>query len=173
MALDFAKNRTKHLFKRFVFYSFIIYLLNVSFITAGRIMIQPDRSWATIIIQYIPFYFVSDWIAMYRLNGADWLFWNSIKLSFYNLIMLGPLGVYLSLLFNINNIKKVAIIVFLTSLTIESYQLSFSYFGMIIPRSFDVDDLILNTAGGVIGFALGDLAKKVYIKTTKNQYLQS
>lgn len=40
------------------------------------------------------------------------------------------------------------------SLCIESAQVIFTKTGIIFPRSFDVDDLILNTTGFVIGFIL-------------------
>ena len=41
---------------------------------------------------------------------------------------------------------------FLTTLTIETYQAIFSYFGLVMMRTFNVDDLILNTLGGVLGY---------------------
>ncbi|PAL08504.1 VanZ family protein [Peribacillus simplex] len=66
--------------------------------------------------------------------------------------MLFPLGIYLGILYKIKRVQKVIFIVLLTSLTIEILQPILSYFGLIFNRSFDVDDLILNTLGGVLGF---------------------
>ncbi|AOH56907.1 hypothetical protein ABE28_021390 [Peribacillus muralis] len=66
--------------------------------------------------------------------------------------MLFPLGVYLGILYQVKRVHKAIIIVFLTSLTIEILQPVLSYFGFIFNRSFDVDDLILNTLGGFLGF---------------------
>lgn len=69
-----------------------------------------------------------------------------------NFVMLLPLGIYLPLLY-----KKfrrpisffvVAFICFLTSVGIELLQLATSY------RSTDVDDVVLNTAGGCCGFII-------------------
>jgi glycopeptide antibiotics resistance protein len=69
-----------------------------------------------------------------------------------NFVMLLPLGIYLPLLH-----KKfrrpisffvVAFICFLTSVGIELLQLATSY------RSTDVDDVVLNTAGGCCGFII-------------------
>ncbi|WP_412766334.1 VanZ family protein [Sutcliffiella cohnii] len=37
-----------------------------------------------------------------------------------------------------------------------------SYFGYIFPRSFNVDDLILNTIGGVVGYFVFEQMKKFF-----------
>uniref|UniRef100_A0A0M0KN47 VanZ-like domain-containing protein n=1 Tax=Halalkalibacterium halodurans TaxID=86665 RepID=A0A0M0KN47_ALKHA len=68
--------------------------------------------------------------------------------------MLLPLGVYVSLLFEVNRLSRAALIVFSTSLLIEVTQLTLSGFGFVWARSFNVDDLLLNTLGGVIGFVV-------------------
>ncbi|MDQ0887815.1 glycopeptide antibiotics resistance protein [Paenibacillus sp. V4I9] len=98
------------------------------------------------------FYFIGDWLSIYRNNGLDWSFWNSVKLSLYNLIMLMPLGIYLPMLFKLKRISKSILTVFLVSLTIEISQLILGYLGFVRSREFDVDDLILNTLGGTIGY---------------------
>lgn len=60
---------------------------------------------------------------------------------------------------------------FLISLTIETLQLIMTKVGVILPRSFDVDDLILNTAGFYIGYdcrvAAVGLSKKFKVKIKK------
>lgn len=53
------------------------------------------------------------------------------------------------------NIFITALITLLTSLTIETIQ-------MFIGRSFDVDDIILNFLGGIIGFIIYFIAHKIY-----------
>lgn len=53
------------------------------------------------------------------------------------------------------NILITAIITLLTSLTIETIQ-------MFIGRSFDVDDIILNFLGGILGFIFYIITHKVY-----------
>lgn len=156
--IDFKKNKLKNLISRGIFYSFILYLIIVSHLTIGNIFISPQHSFIS--FQLIPFHFLVDW-SIERANGI-WFFWNSVKLSFYNLILLFPLGIYLGILFNTTRINKVIIIVFLTSLIIEIFQQILSYFGFIFRRSFDVDDLILNTFGGVLGFLVWLRVKKIY-----------
>lgn len=160
--IDFIKNKTNNLWKRIIFYSFVFYLLVISQLTTGYMYIPPQAELARVDIQPIPFSFLIDWVHIYRMNGFDWFFWNSVKLSFFNLLMLIPLGIYLSLLFNITLVKKAAAIVFLTSLTIETYQLIFSFLGF-FTRTFNVDDLILNTLGGVIGFVVWQVINKPFL----------
>ena len=66
-----------------------------------------------------------------------------------NFIMLLPLGIYLPLLYNrLNNFFLVLLVSLLVALTIELLQLATRF------RSADVDDVILNTSGAVVGFAL-------------------
>lgn len=65
-----------------------------------------------------------------------------------NIILLMPLG----FLLQIRGWAKVFLAGFLISLTIETLQLIMTKVGVILPRSFDVDDLILNTAGFYIGY---------------------
>ena len=97
--VDFIRNKTKNVIRRLVFYSFNYYLLNVVQVTTGGIIFPPQDNPVPVLIQLIPFYFVADWLSIYRNHGLDWFFWNSVKLSFYNFIMLMPFGIYMSLLF--------------------------------------------------------------------------
>ncbi|MBO0587222.1 VanZ family protein [Sporosarcina sp. E16_8] len=156
--VDFVKRRFSSMLRRLVFYSFIFYLITVITLTTGRIIIPPIAD-GSLRMQLIPFYFLWD---LLNFDVGDWFFWNSVKLSFNNLIMLFPLGVYLSLLFNIKGMKKAAFLIFLSSLSIESSQLIFSSVGFLWGRTFNVDDLLLNTLGGVLGFMVFEFMKKMF-----------
>ena len=71
-----------------------------------------------------------------------------------NLLMFIPMGILLSLcLKNINrkNMFKYAILI---PLTIEVIQL-------VVGRSFDIDDLVMNFLGIVIGYYIVELVKKL------------
>jgi glycopeptide antibiotics resistance protein len=160
MVYDVVKHRTQRLLKRMVFYSFIFYVVYVLQLTTGGIMIPQNEELGHLIIQWIPFRFVADWVSLYSSHGMDWFFWNAVKLTIFNLILLFPFGVYLSVLFNLGTAKQAAAVLFLVTLFIETGQLVLSYLGLIFPRSFDVDDLILNTLGGVIGFKISELLFK-------------
>ena len=83
----------------------------------------------------------------------------------FNILMLLPLGMYLRYIFKLD-VKRTAAISFLTTLLFEVTQLT-AVFGLFSKpyRSFDVDDLICNFAGAMLGYALmgklTPLAKKI------------
>ncbi|MFV8828584.1 VanZ family protein [Alkalihalobacterium sp. APHAB7] len=165
--IDLIRDRKKHMVSRLIFLSFLFYAFNVLQQVTGGINFPPvdenfwSWKWNT---QFIPFYFVGDLISHYNTSGVDWFFWNSVKLSFYNVLLLFPLGVYLSF-YKFGSIKRAALIILIVSLALETLQLVFSYFGLIFSRSFNVDDLILNTVGGVLGYFVFDQLKKLYSRT--------
>lgn len=153
IVIDFIRKGKVNLLNRFLFYSFILYLLFVIQLTTGGIVVPPHRMMEPG-MQLIPFYFIGDLYTMYQVHGLDWFFMNSLKLTSYNLLLLIPLGVYLSLLFKMKNLKHALLVIFFSSLAIETGQLVFSYLGIIQGRIFNVDDLILNSTGGFIGYLL-------------------
>lgn len=76
-----------------------------------------------------------------------------------NFIMLLPLGLYVPILYKqMNSLFKVLIIAFFFSLGIELIQLTFTYLASMsvtyYHRTFDVDDIFLNTTGAMLGFLL-------------------
>ncbi|MBR8644771.1 VanZ family protein [[Brevibacterium] frigoritolerans] len=80
-----------------------------------------------------------------------------------------PLGFALPILFSKIKIKHIILIGFLTSLTIEVVQAIAGYFIGYNYRSFDIDDLIMNSFGTIIGL----LIFKVLFKFLKNNQLLS
>lgn len=166
MLVDWMKNGKTHIFKRMIFYSFIFYVLNVAQLTTGGILLPPHPDLISEFnrVQLIPFYFVWDLVVEYKIFGLGWGFWNATKLSFYNMIMLFPLGVYLSMLFKMKSARKATLVVFFVSLTIETFQLIGGFVGLVERRTFNVDDLMLNTLGGVIGFMVFELVRKNVMK---------
>src|SRR5690625_3896583 len=160
--IDFVRNRTRNLVKRIFFYSFIFYIFLVFILILGGIVIPPFKD-NILNVQLVPLYFIWDLYNIYINNGLDWFFWNSLKLTFFNFIMLMPLGIYLVFLFNSKGKIKTFLIIFLVSLAIETIQLSFTYFGWIMERGFNVDDIIINSLGGYIAFTLSRLIMKINI----------
>lgn len=84
-----------------------------------------------------------------------------------NIILLMPLGFFLK----IRGAAKVILVGLLISLTIETLQLILTKNGVILPRAFDVDDIILNTAGFYIGYVcrivIQSLSEKLKVKIKK------
>ncbi|WLR42658.1 VanZ family protein [Bacillus carboniphilus] len=75
-----------------------------------------------------------------------------------NIILFIPLGFLIPLRFKMFKLWKTAIFGFLVSLLVETIQLLFT------GRSFDVDDLILNTFGAIAGFTCFNL---LFLSLTK------
>ncbi|CAF1786471.1 VanZ family protein [Bacillus subtilis] len=87
----------------------------------------------------------------------DALTGSSLSVTVYqiggNIILLFPLGCFLPLLFKrMRQAKRVIIAGFIASLIIETSQFTISSMIGLTYRSFDVDDLILNTIGTAIGY---------------------
>jgi len=70
-----------------------------------------------------------------------------------NLALFVPLGILLPLVSNrFLKLKRVLLFALLLSLSVESIQFLLRFFGN--PRAVDIDDVILNTLGACVGFAL-------------------
>ena len=152
-----------------IVYSFILYLLCCYFLV---ILPLPSRDYVAQMTgpttQLIPLNFVSDIVREVNLAKAGGLddVIRSIFLNraFYqvimNVLMFMPLGIYLRYYFRCS-LRRTILLSFLLSLFFELTQLSGLCF--IYPRGyrlFDVDDLIVNTLGGLIGYLVaGPLAR--------------
>ena len=118
-------------------------------------------------MQLIPFNFINDIIKNSHivLNNPSTYLKGICNVSVYtvvfNIFMTIPFGMYLRYYFKCS-IKKTFLYSFLLSLFFELTQLSGLYF--IYPRPyrlFDVDDLLTNTIGGVIGYYIMGLFNKI------------
>ncbi|MED4013276.1 VanZ family protein [Priestia aryabhattai] len=84
-----------------------------------------------------------------------------------NLILLFPLAIFIPILFpKLTKFKTIVLIGFLVSLLIESSQFTISSIIKFTYRSFDVDDLLLNTIGAGIGFLF---YKYIYVKVLRDE----
>ena len=169
--LDLIRNRGASPVRRVAVYTFVFYLLNVFQQTTGGLHIPPlPPEYRSVAFQPVPFWFVADWLELYRQVGPDWRFWYSVRLSMLNMVLLFPLGVYMPLLFRVHSYKKAAFFLALTSLGIELYQVIFSYTGMTMVRTFNADDILLNTLGGLAGLAVYRLLPQEWMNYV-NQFL--
>lgn len=146
-------------YRTIIIYSFILYL-----ICAYCLIVLPLPSFdyvsklTTARTQLIPFNFIGTFFSEsgFVLSNFSTYIPALKHASFYqvayNLVLLLPLGVYLRYYFKCS-FKKTLFITFGVSLFFELTQLSGLYF--VYPRGyrlFDVDDLIINTLGGVLGY---------------------
>lgn len=143
-----------------IIYSFILYLM-----TAYFLVILPLPSFSEVAslttrsAQLVPFNFIKDIISQYHNMSLSYnspitcIVNNKAFLQvLFNFLMTVPFGMYLRYYFKFS-LKKTILFSFLLSLFFELTQLSGLYF--FYPRSyrlFDVDDLFINTLGGVIGY---------------------
>lgn len=167
MLYQYHKYGSIHPYKTLIIFSFALYLeiayylviLPLPTITEVASMTTPRTSLHL-------FAFISDFISDSGLVLADYhTYLNAIKqacfyVPIFNLFLFMPFGIYLHYYFKCS-LKKTIILSFLLSLFFELTQLSGLYF--IYPRGyrlFDVDDLLINTLGGTLGYYVAYLFMK-------------
>ena len=130
--------------KMFCFYKeilglgFVIYVMCLFYVVTFQ-----DVSWST--SNFIPFK------EMFRYELGSKLF---IKNVLGNMIMFMPYGFFVSYFLKIKKPSSILLLSILTSVTIEFTQYQ-------IGRVFDVDDILLNIIGGMLGYLLYYLISKI------------
>lgn len=147
-----------------IIYSFVLYLMTIYFLV---ILPLPSREALKNLpiyhAQWIPFQFIVDIIKEVPVSQGVVAFFKSpsIYTVLFNLVMFVPFGIYMRYYFKCSW-GKTLLLSFFLSLFFELTQLTGLYF--IYPRSyrlFDVDDLMVNTLGGMIGFWISPLVSKL------------
>lgn len=159
MFVQYFKYGSIVFFKTLMVYTFILYCINIFFLV---IMPLPPISevahYTSARVQLEPFHFLKVFRTETCLNIHDKSTWLAAMKQdcFYvpvlNVLMMIPMGIYLKYYFKRNFIETV-LICFTVSAFFELTQYS-ALFG-IYPRPYrlcDVDDLIQNTSGGIIGY---------------------
>ena len=167
MIYQYHKYGSIPIYRSIIIYSLLLYILCSFFLV---ILPLPSQDFVMQMksphYNLIPFHFVTEIKSTTTFQFSDFAtYFPSLKFpvvyeALFNIILLIPLGVYFRYYFNYN-FKKSTFLSFCTSLFFELTQLTGLYF--IYPRSyrvFDVDDLILNTFGGIIGYWIGFLMSK-------------
>lgn len=86
-----------------------------------------------------------------RYNLGSRLFFKNV---IGNIIMFIPYGIFASLYTKVDKPFHAICLVLFASVTVEITQLA-------IGRVFDIDDIILNVVGGIIGFGIYQLVEKI------------
>ena len=145
--------------KTFLVFSFIFYLLCAYFM-----VILPLPADRTAVVasaahpQLVPFAFVGDVASHATLDPvspASWLRWlrnPAVYVILFNLLLTAPFGGFLRYFFH-RRWWQVLLAGFGLALFFETSQLT-GLFGLYLHpyRLFDVDDLIINTSGAMLGF---------------------
>ncbi len=140
-------------YKELLMLSFIIYILCLFQV----VTFQDDTSWAS--NNFIPFK------EIFRYDITSRLF---LKNVIGNMLMFLPFGFFISYYLKNEKIWLTLFITVITSVAIEVVQLT------MIGRVFDVDDIILNVIGGIIGYYLYYVLSKIWSKLPnffKNEWL--
>ncbi len=157
-----------HWLRVLIIYSFILYLINAYFLTILPLpsISEVEKSTGPI-FNLVPFSFVIDFIKESSLvitNPNTYLKAISepcFYVVIFNVFLTIPFGMYLRYYYKCS-FKKTVLLTFLLSLFFEITQVTGLYF--IYPRPyrlFDVDDLILNTLGGILGYFIAGFFNKV------------
>ena len=161
MLHNYHKYGSIHFLRVFIIYTFILYLITIYFL-----VILPLPTFEEALkntgpyINTIPFKFIVDLIheTPFVWNDLSTYIKAIIDPSFYvvvfNIVMFVPFGMYLRYYFKCS-FKKTVLYSLLLSLFFELTQLTGLYF--IYPNPYrlcDIDDLIQNTLGGVLGFLI-------------------
>ncbi|MBU3135342.1 VanZ family protein [Clostridium gasigenes] len=128
------RERIKTVFLYGVFICYILLLIKILFLS--RISHLEHRS-----INLIPFYSIMEYISGSSANIKAFAFSNVVG----NIVIFIPLGTYLSLFKNDKRVKPNFLFIFIVSLFVEIIQ------GLLGIGASDIDDIILNCLGGLIG----------------------
>ena len=150
------RERIKTVFLYGVFICYILFLIKI--LLLSRTSHSELRS-----INLIPFYGIAEYIFSNSADIKRFAFGNVVG----NIVIFIPLGTYLTLFKNDKRVRTNLLFIFLVSLSVEIIQ------GILSIGASDIDDIILNCLGGLIGilgykillFILGD-KKKVYTAIT-------
>lgn len=133
--------------QKFCFYRELFMLLFIVYVMClFEIVTIQDHNYG--LSNYIPFK------EIFRYKIGSRLF---IKNIIGNILLFLPYGYFSADYLKSKKILPICLLTMLVSITIECVQLN-------IGRTFDIDDVILNTLGGIAGYLLYRLMEKIKIK---------
>jgi glycopeptide antibiotics resistance protein len=134
-----------------IFYAYLLCVMSITLLPIYIIGEHNANIWLH--VNLIPVVGTIKEIAQTTANNPYMIrIWNRNIVG--NAILLLPMGILLPLLWSkFRKVGRVTLFAFLFSLSIETLQLLFILLGN-IGRTFDVDDILLNTLGGFIGVSL-------------------
>ncbi len=156
LLFEYHKYGSVPLIRSSIVYTFILYLLTAYFLvilplpSKEEVLAMPSK-----VPQLIPFSFINDFITSLKENqGLSFFTSPIVYTTLFNIAITMPFGIYLRYYFK-KKWYQVIIDTFLLSLFFEITQLTGLY-GIYDKayRLFDVDDLIINTLGGVLGYII-------------------
>ena len=150
VAYLYVKKQKIVLYKELLSLVFMLYILCLFHVVTFQ-----DVSWST--SNFIPFK------EMFRYELGSRLFFKNVV---GNMIMFLPYGFFIAHFLKGKRPLLITILIFIASFTIETTQL---WIGIV----FDVDDIILNVLGGLIGYliyVIGDMIREKLPKFLKTEW---
>ena len=159
--------KDKSLIKLVFYASFFFYIMNVI-----RLVFFPfpfNREYIDLLRTQIECGLITP--RRHNLELFDYMKWNNLFhiTTIGNFILLMPLSFYLPMIFSERkwNLLNITLFGFGVSLFIETNQLSYSLMTNYVFRSFDVDDLMLNTLGVFVGYIIFSILKAIFLGVQK------
>ena len=157
LLIQYHKYGSVPLIRSSIVYTFILYLLTAYFLvilplpSKEEVLTMPTKT-----PQLIPFDFVGDFVETFKQTSGVLSFLKSpiVYTTLFNIAITVPFGIYLRYYFKKKWYTSI-IYTFLLSLYFEITQLTGLY--GLYPKAyrlFDVDDLFINTLGGIIGYLI-------------------
>jgi len=161
LIVQYRRHGYIHKTRALILYLLLLYLMNAFFLVlmplpASRHNLPPSAA----AIQYIPFQFVQDIINHSTVSSDDpSTYWSLLREPallqvLFNMVLTVPFGMFLSYYFRTRWVVCI-LLAFGLSLSFEVTQIT-AIFGFYdyAYRIFDVDDLITNTLGAIIGYKI-------------------
>ena len=155
-------------YRTIILYSFLLYMITAYFLVILPLpSMESVSKMTTPSYNLIPFQFINEIFSDSRFIVSDFAtYFPTLKNpvvyeSLFNVLLTVPFGIYLHYYFEFS-FKKTLFASFCLTLFFELTQITGLYF--IYPRGyrvFDVDDIILNTLGGVIGYIIAFIPLKI------------
>ncbi|MDA7028215.1 VanZ family protein [Bacillus sp. CLL-7-23] len=155
-------------FRVFITYSFVLYCMIALYLVI--LPFPSTRDTCSLQLPYTGYYNFVPFIFIYDFLKETNVLWNvpstylhmlterAFLQTVFNFLLLLPLGIYVRYYFNRKKVWAAAIAGFFVSLFFELTQVTGIYGYYNCPyRLFDVDDLILNTSGTMIGFLIAPI----------------
>lgn len=174
MVVQYRRHGYIHKFRAFMLYLLLLYLMNAVYLVLLPFPASRDNlPMSGSPVQLVPFRFVTDIARETAVIPGEWtsyllLFGERAFLQvIFNIALLMPLGMALRYYFRARW-KWVLALSFGFSLFIEITQLTGIYGFYAHPyRLFDVDDLMTNTLGGMLGYLLAEWLSGLLPKVEK------
>lgn len=165
MIHNYRKYGSINKIRTLIVFSFILYLENCYLLVILPLPKQVLERDFLDSIQIIPFSFIRDFIRLNPLfNGSTnikkILFDKTLYVPLFNILMTIPFGMYLRYYYKLS-LKKIIFYSAMLSAFFELTQLTGLYFIYKYPyRLCDIDDIIQNTTGGIIGYFIATIPIK-------------